>query len=243
MPSCDDRSLKLVAQDENTWMQVYNSISLPGRTVRHARAPKPNSTRTKFLAWSIGMPPHTKYIRKTSGIHPENTWWDGAQVHYRESNPRYTFIADSPKKHGNNNDDDEEDDDDNNDDGAGHTPGGNCCTACASRCLPWHGYNAGWYLDDNGIWWDPNGNPVNTTNTHPEQVNWALPPRPQPEEPRRGRRYTRLESPERDDNGDGFVRRDSATGLPIRYSRLPAMPIYETPARGRGGGVEQYRWA
>ncbi|XWX01937.1 hypothetical protein V2A60_009969 [Cordyceps javanica] len=230
-------ALLIVAEDENSWMQVYDALSRPGRVVRHRKVPKSMPKGFRFMAWSAGMPPESSYIRKTSDILPENTWFDGAQLRYKESNPRYRWISRGLRR--DNCYGDEEDDEDD-DDSLEHTPGGNCCAPRASRCLGWHGNDNGYYQDRHGNWYDSAGNYMPTSQPC-QPVQWALPERQHPPpQDRRGRRFAPMPSPVGAwDDDDNFVWKESPSGR-VRYTKQLDNPICNEGGRRRGG-VEQFR--
>ncbi|OAA62970.1 hypothetical protein ISF_04846 [Cordyceps fumosorosea ARSEF 2679] len=243
-------ALLIVADDEDSWMQVYQSLNSQGRSVRNKSLPKRPSKGFRFLAWSAGMPPQSSYIRKTSDILPENTWFDGTHLRYKESNPRYRWIAPSSRSRQSHyyDDEEDEDDDDDDDDGCGHAPPGKCCQDCAVRCLGWRDNDKGLQQDEYGNWWDGCGNLVGNSFVTPgsrpcQNVNYSLPASRPPRGDWRGRRFARMPSPVGGYFGSGddddFTWQDGPSGR-VRYTKQLMNPVCNSSG-GRPGGVEQYR--
>ncbi|OAA51001.1 hypothetical protein BBO_00948 [Beauveria brongniartii RCEF 3172] len=137
MPVDKSGALMIVADDQDSWMQAYQALGRGGRVVRHKKLPSKPSKSFRFLAWSAGMPSKSTYLRKTSDVLPENTWYDGTHMRYQESNPRFRWLARGRHSR--------RDDDDDDDDCCGsmaHAPGGSCCADCANHSLPWGGQPA-----------------------------------------------------------------------------------------------------
>ncbi|KAM3557634.1 hypothetical protein ARSEF4850_004972 [Beauveria asiatica] len=243
MPVDKSGALMIVADDQDSWMQAYQALDRGGRVIRHKKLPSKPSKSFRFLAWSAGMPSKSTYLRKTSDVLPENTWYDGTHMRYQESNPRFRWLARG--RHS------QRDDDDDDDDCCGriaHAPGGSCCADCANQSLPWGsqpalaplaGYPQAEYpqadyanLHDSYGQYMPASQPC-------QEVQWALPgPAPPPPHDRRGRRFTPMASPAPNDEGNNWIWRHGPVG-PVRYSRPLSMPICDES--GMSPGVEQYR--
>ncbi|KAM3500479.1 hypothetical protein MY10362_006357 [Beauveria mimosiformis] len=241
MPVDKSGALMIVADDQNSWMQAYQALGRGGRVIRHKKLPSKPSKSFRFLAWSAGMPSKSTYLRKTSDVLPENTWFDGTHMRYQESNPRFRWLARGRHSR--------RDDDDDDDDCCAHAPGGSCCADCANHSLPWGGQpalaplagypQAEYAQPDYANLYDPYGQYMPAPPQPCQEVQWALPgPAPPRPHDRRGRRFTPMASPPSNDEGDNWIWRDGPIG-PVRYSRPLSMPICDE--LGMSPGVEQYR--
>ncbi|KAM3520683.1 hypothetical protein NHJ13051_006719 [Beauveria bassiana] len=268
MPVDKSGALMIVADDQDSWMQAYQALGRGGRVIRHKKLPSKPSKSFRFLAWSAGMPSKSTYLRKTSDVLPENTWYDGTHMRYQESNPRFRWLARGRHSRG----DDDDDDDDCCGGGGAHASGGTCCADCANHSLPWGGQpplvplaplagypqpeylQAGYYPQPEYLqagYPQPEYAQVEYANPYDscgqympasqpcQEVQWAQPGPARPAPyDRRGRRFTPMASPPPNDESNNWIWRDGPIG-PVRYSRQLAMPICDES--GMSPGVEQYR--